>query len=325
MKALHDLRLPLQFILTGSSSLDIRLKTAEPLTGRKQVFHVAAFSFAEYLRALGANIPADALAGPDGAPYVEELSHHLDSYTTYGGYPAVVLSREADKRLRRLEEIVTSYLEKDIAAFLRVENLTAYRRLMALLAAQQGGLVNVQELSGALGIHRETVARYLDFLEHTFVIRRVPPWFRNPRTELTSMPKVYFADAGLRNLALGAVSSLRERPDRGAIVEGAVAAELARRVAPGARLGFWRTRSGAEVDFVVSDAEPRVSVEVKSGPLARPTVSRGYRSFLDHYAPPEAWLLNRDRWKDERVGPVTLRYRPVAAFLASPPASLPSP
>ena len=136
VKGLQDLRLPLKFILTGSSALDIRVKTGEALTGRKQVFHVFQLSFAEYLQARGASAVSGPLDGRDADLYLLELNHHLDNYATWGGYPAVVLSGSADKRLARLGEIYVSYLEKDIAGFLRVGNMSAFRRLVVLLGSR---------------------------------------------------------------------------------------------------------------------------------------------------------------------------------------------
>ena len=191
IKGIQDLRLPLKFILTGSSSLDIRLKTTESLTGRKQVFHITPLTFAEYLRSQDAPLPVEGLDSDSYGMYLDELNEHLDQYIAWGGYPAVVMTEDPDKKIRRLEEIFSSYIEKDIAAFLRIENLPAFRKIAAMLAVQQGGLVNVQELSGSLGIHRETVARYLSYLEETFIVRSVRPFFANPRSELSKMPKVY--------------------------------------------------------------------------------------------------------------------------------------
>ncbi|MDY6896031.1 MAG: DUF4143 domain-containing protein, partial [Thermotogota bacterium] len=109
------------------------------------------------------------------------------------------ITADPEKKILRLNEIFSSYLEKDIAGFMKVENIIAFQKLTTLLAAQQGGLVNIQELSYTLGLHRETITRYIHYLEETFVIKRLTPLFSNPRTELSKMPKIYFADPGMRN------------------------------------------------------------------------------------------------------------------------------
>lgn len=319
VKALHDLPIPLKFVLTGSYSLDIRRKTTEALTGRKKVFRVGQLDFAEFLHAVGSPSASVAIEESTERLHREELAHRLDEYATFGGYPAVVTTRDREKKLGRLEELRQSYLEKDIAGFLRVENLSAFRNLMTLLASQQGGLVNVQELSNTLGVDRKTVARYIGHLEDTYVVHRVPPFYRNPRTEISKMAKLFFADSGFRNLTLGLTSSVLIRTDAGAVLEGLVADALFRSCEPGGRVRYWRSKAGAEVDFVVGADAPQRAVEVKAGILRQPKLSRGYRSFLSRYRPAEAWLLNQNLWQDEPVEDVLLRFRPLAAFLARSP------
>lgn len=316
IKGLQDMRLPLKFILTGSSSLDIRVKTGEALTGRKQVFHVSQLSFDEYLSAKSASVPQGAPDQEDAELYLPELNHHLDRYATYGGYPAVVLSGSDDKRLGRLGEIYRSYLEKDIAGFLRVGNMAGFRRLVTVIAGQQGGLVNIQELAGTLGMHRDTVERYLEHLEQTFVLHRLTPFCRNQRTELSRMPKLYFADPGLRNLAQGMLHLFPDRPDRGQIAEGIVADYLSAKPAPGTSLHFWRTKAKAEVDFVTEASGEMTALEVKAGALARPRISRGFRSFLAKYRPERAFLLNRSLWATVEHEGIIVTVLPLAVFLA---------
>jgi predicted AAA+ superfamily ATPase len=253
IKAIQDLRLPIKFILTGSSSLDIRARTHEPLTGRKQVFPVEALSFSEYVKTVPLLSSLPALNAENYGPYIGALNDALRNYGVYGGYPAPVLTDDPDKKILRLNEIFSSYLEKDIAGFLKVENIPAFRKLAALLSAQQGGLVNIQELASTLGLHRETVTR--------------TPFFSNPRTELSKMPKIYFGDAGLRNLAMGSFSHLGTRSDTGKIIEGIVASHVFRSRLPSHRINYWRSKSGGEVDFIVSDVRPVQSIEVKSGEI----------------------------------------------------------
>ena len=291
IKGLQDLHLPLKIILTGSSSLDIRKGTSEALTGRKQVFHIEPLSFGEYVRTVPALTSVQSLDQNNYALYMGELNHALDEYALLGGYPALVQSREPEKKMLRLNEIFSSYIEKDIAGFLKVENVPAFRRLATLLSAQQGSLVNIHELAATLGLHRETVTRYLYYLEETFVIRRLTPFFSNPRTELSKMPKIYFSDPGLRNLAMGSFGQLHTRADMGQILEGVVAAHLFRGCSLSQKVNYWRTKSGAEVDFIVSGMKPIRAVEVKSGTLKQVSVSRGYRSFLSRYAPKEAIIF----------------------------------
>ncbi len=315
IKALQDLHLPIKYILTGSSSLDIRTKTHEALTGRKQVFHVETLSFDEYVKTIPALSSLPLLDRGNYQAYLGALNDALRAYGVYGGYPAVVLTSDPEKKAMRLHEIFSSYLEKDIAGFLKVENVPAFRKLATLLSAQQGNLVNIEELSSTLGLHRETVTRYIYFLEETFVIKRLTPLFSNPRTELSKMPKIYFADPGLRNLAIGSFNDFYVRPDTGEIVEGIVAAHLFRGRILSNRVNFWRTKSGAEVDFVISSAKPVQSIEVKAGILKKVSISRGYRSFLSKYGPEKAVILNSTLWSEAEIAGCTVEAIPTVAFL----------
>jgi len=315
IKALQDLHLPMKFILTGSSSLDIRTRTHEPLTGRKQVFHIEALSFFEYVKTVPVLSSLPALEPKNYSVYIGALNDALNDYGLYGGYPATVLTANPEKKILRLNEIFSSYLEKDIAGFLKVENIPAFRKLTTSLSAQQGGLVNIQELSSTLGLHRETIMRYIHYLEETFVIKRLTPLFSNPRTELSKMPKIYFADAGLRNLAMGSFSDLCTRADTGKIIEGIVASHVLRNRLLSHRVNYWRTKSGAEVDFIISGVKPVQSIEAKSGILKHVTISRGYRSFLSKYSPEKSILLNSTIWSKKEINGYTVEAIPTAVFL----------
>ena len=321
IKGLHDLRLPIKFIMTGSSSLDIRTRTHEALTGRKQIFHIESLSFSEYVNTLPALSSLPTLDPRNYSIYIGALNDALFDYGIYGGYPVPVLTDDPEKKGLRLNEIFTSYLEKDIAGFLKVENIPAFRKLATLLSVQQGGLVNIQELASTLGLNRGTVTKYIYYLEETFVIKRLTPFFSNPRTELSKMPKIYFADAGMRNLAMGSFSNLQTRSDTGQIIEGIVASHVFRNRLMSHKINYWRTKSGAEVDFIISGVKPVQSIEVKSGNLKRITISRGYRSFLSKYTPPKAILLNSVMWFKTEIAGHTIEAIPTAVFLLRTPES----
>lgn len=158
----------------------------------------------------------------------------------------------------------------------------------------------------------------LHYLEETFVIRTLTPFFSNPTTELSKMPKIYFADAGLRNLAMGNFSDLDTRADIGQIMEGLVAAHVFRNRLVSQRINYWRTKSGAEADIVVSDVKPDQVIEVKSGFLKRIAISRGLRSFLSKYTPKRATLLNKNLWRQETAAGCVVEALPTAVFLLGP-------
>lgn len=293
LKGLRDLGLPLKVLVTGSSSLEMRSRVRESLSGRKRLVRLGGLSWAEFQGA--------AAEGQDWRDYL-----------TYGGYPAVVLASETADKRRLLLEYFESYLDRDIDTFLRVDRMDVFRQLIRLLAFQTGSLVNLNELAATCQVSRDTCRRYLSYLEETFVVRHLEPFSRNPRKEISKMPKVFFADCGWRNLVSTGFGRWEERADRGGLLESAVEIWLRDRF-PLARHHFWRAQSGAEVDFVVDDGGDLHAYEVKASALARPTVSRSLRSFVKTYCPASATVINLSLDAEVEVEGLPLRF---AAFPA---------
>ncbi|MEK7510502.1 MAG: ATP-binding protein [Patescibacteria group bacterium] len=291
-KGIYDLGLPVKFVLTGSSALEIKSKIHEPLTGRKRLFYLYPMSFEEYLSAKDSSLVDFLKVEKELARYTKErLFEHLYQFIVWGGYPKIALEGNRETKEQFLKEVYSSYIERDIIGFLEIKNTTAFTKLVAILASQIGQLVNTQELSSTLNVERKTVEKYLEVLEKTFIIEMVSPFFRNVRKELTKMPKVYFLDAGLRNFALGDLKGFEERHDKGAIVENFLFSELRKRT--DAKFHFWRTKEKAEVDFVLEHrfGEP-IPIEVKATRLKSPEISRSFRSFLNTYKPKRAFVVN---------------------------------
>ncbi len=315
IKGIYDLRLGIKFILTGSSSLELKSKTAESLTGRKQIFKIFPLSFSEYFSAFS-NIHLKDINKNNYELYLDVLNEFLYEYMLFGGYPAVVLSKNLDKKLLRLEEIFNSYIEKDIAGFLRIENIDAFKKLIVFLSAQQGNLVNISELTNSLNIHRETVVKYIRYLKETFVINEISPFFTNPRTELTKMKKIFFVDSGIRNFAINGFGQLDFRADKGQILEGIVANFLLNQFSnTNEKLNFWRTKSGAEVDFILSNLSPNFCVEVKSKTFKKMVFSRSLRSFIEKHKPETAILLNNNLWAEQIINKTRIQAIPSSVFI----------
>ena len=139
-------------------------------------------------------------------------------------------------------------------------------------------------------------------------MRRVLPYHGNRVTELRKAPKLYFTDPGLRNALLGAFGGLDGRADAGPLIEGFVLGELSDH----SQMYYWRTTSGAEVDFV-SRPRPGVLVpaEVRFRHLTQPTVGRSLRAFVQRYSPADAVVLTRDFWGQAQVERTTISFLPV--------------
>jgi hypothetical protein len=177
-----------------------------------------------------------------------------------------------------LRELSADYLWKDVLQTGRVKTPDLIKRLLLRLAHQAGAEVSVNELATQLSMARPTVERYLDLLEQTFVIFRLPSYSTSPRKEIAEGRKVFFWDTGIRNALLNAFSTDALRPDVGALWESWVIAEIAKRNAllgAPAELFFWRSRAQSEVDLVVKQGDCLQAFEIKwSG---RPAAGRAFR------------------------------------------------
>jgi predicted AAA+ superfamily ATPase len=290
-KGIYDLNLPIKLVLTGSSSLEIRAKTTEPLTGRKRIFWLYPFSFYEYLLIFDNQLTSFLLK--DDVYTRQKILNLFNHFVLFGGYPKVALEPQIEKKIIYLEEIFTSYLEKDIAGFLKIKDVFLFSKLVRILAEDIGQVVNVYRLASEIGIKGETLKRYLSFLEETFVLKRVLPYFSSTRAEIRKMPKIYFFDTGFRNFAKYTKETGREslidKEEWGVLLENFVFSEL---VKMGVAFNFWRTKDKAEVDFVLKKGEAEIPLEVKRSVDKNLTLSKSLISFIKAYQPKEAIVVN---------------------------------
>lgn len=286
LKGIYDLHLPVKLIVSGSSALEIKSKIHEALTGRKVVFHLNPFNLEELSETMFPKKSFDEVIKDN-----KDFKKVLNNYLTYGAYPAVALAKEEKLKLQLLKEIFQSYMEKDIKSFLKIENENAFRNLVKILSSQIGNLVNKHELSNSLGIHKNTLENYLFYLEQTFILDFIRPFYKNPRKELLKNPKIYFRDPGIRNFAIGAFGDFEFRPDRGSLFENFSYLCLNELLQHSTSIHFWRTKAGAEVDFIILKLKP-IPFETKGINLKEFKISKSLRSFLRIYKPKKAYYLN---------------------------------
>lgn len=287
LKGIYDLHLPLKLIVSGSSALELKGKVHEALTGRKIAFHLSPFNMEELSLALFPEKNFKEVV-KDGELFKEVFNH----YITYGSYPAVAMAKDGKLKLQILKEIFSSYIEKDIKSFLKIENENAFINLIKVLSSQIGNLINKDELSGALEIHKNTLENYLFYLEQTFILDFVRPFYRNTRKELLKSPKVYFHDLGIRNFALSNFENYQFRSDKGGIFENFFYLYLKEKLEYLTTIHFWRTKTGAEVDFVIVPEVTPIPFEVKAVDLKEFKIGKSLRSFLQKYKPKEAYYIN---------------------------------
>ena len=290
LKGLVDRRVGVPILVTGSSSYHLGARTRESLAGRATRTRLLPLSLAEVCQDLAEKprILRDRLEE-------ERFARHL----VFGGYPAVWLSQTPEVLLT---DLVEAFVLRDASDLFRITRPDAFRQLLRLLAGQVGSLVNLSEWASILGIGRDTVASYLDILESSHLIMTLSPFAGGKRAELTARPKVYLLDNGLRSRLLHDFRPLEERTDAGPLLENWVATELWKVLPDGATLHFWRSASGAEVDFVIARGDRILPLEVKADRRGRPSLSRSLRSFLEAYQPAIALVVNPGLAHKDRIG-----------------------
>lgn len=289
LKIIHDNFPKVKVLATGSSSFDLKNKLSDPLTGRYLDFTLYPFSYTEILQADGALNEALLKSKSDAL---------LPQVMLYGLYPEVYLANTPEQKRSLLERIVESYLFKDILTFQKVQNSQAIKDLTKALAYQIGSEVNENELSNRLKIDRKTVVSYLEILEKSYVIISAHPFSKNPRREIGRQKKIYFVDLGIRNALIGDFNPLDLRADEGLLWENFLFVErkkLFANLGKTVESNFWRSYSGAEVDYIEQAASLELKAfEFKSG---SGLLSKGAKSFTGEYGT-KVKLINKENYLD---------------------------
>ena len=255
LKGIYDMDLGYKFVVTGSGSFELNEKIVESMAGRKRLFELNSLSFKEFV---DYKTDYKYVENYDLLQKFEEdkLSLMLQEYLIFGGYPRVILSSdEAEKRLLATE-IFNSYLDKDIRGWLGVDKIQEFTEMCRVLAAESGQLLDMTKLGKQTALSYKTIKNYLWYLEKTYIIRTVRPFGKNKVNELVRSPMVYFNDLGMRNFLLG---QLYQRDFKINLVDTSflfqnliflMLIDLTEINLLPYDICYWRTKSGAEVDFV---------------------------------------------------------------------------
>lgn len=235
LKLITDSIKHLQLIVTGSSALGLRDSIHEPLTGRKVEFQLHPFTYSELVSAFSES----------------EENRLLEQRLIYGMYPGIVLTTLDKSKL--LTELSGDYLYKDILSLDSVRKPSIIPKLLQALALQITGEVSLTELGETAGCDRNTVIRYLDLLEKSFVIFTLPSLARNQRNEIKKTRKIYFWDNGIRNALINQFNPLALREDTGKLWENFMVSEIIKKDQNEDKLAsyyFWRTHQQQEIDLI---------------------------------------------------------------------------
>lgn len=271
----------IRVIASGSSSFDLKNQAGEPLVGRSTQFILLPFSQQEI----------STVESPI------ESKRNLEIRLLYGSYPEVVALASFEQKKEYLNDIVESYLLKDILAVDGIKNSAKIRDLLRLIAYQMGDEVSCDELGRQLGISKNTVEHYLDLLQKVFVLYRLGGFSKNLRKEVTKSSKWYFADNGVRNAVIRNFEplSLHTDADRGALWENYIITERLKRK-QNERLGldfyFWRTYDKQEIDLIEIGSGTMNAFEMKAG---KKTPSAP-KAFADAYPEAHYVVVNKENY-----------------------------
>jgi len=256
LKLIVDHHKNIKLIVSGSSSFAIKSKFKDSLAGRTVNFEIFNLSFAEYLKFK--NYHYDSAVKTSEKKY-GELKLLYKDYVLFGGYPKIALTDETELKEKRLQQIIDTYVKKDIKELANIDNVENFNKLLEILAAQSGQLANIKELAATCKLSVPTIEKYLFILEETYIIKLVRPHSGNIRSEISKMPKIFFYDSGLMQMLW--LKSL-QKEIIGNVFETSVFSELVKRYKR-ENIYYWRTKDKKEIDFIIKDKNKIIPVEVK--------------------------------------------------------------
>lgn len=258
-----------RFLLLGSASGDLLRQSGESLAGRVAYLELAPLQ-------------------PPEVPTAQQ-----DTLWLRGGFPNSFLARSERQSMVWRQNLVSTYLERDIPSYGTRIPAETLRRLWTMLAHQQGSLLDVSQFGKNLMIDAKTVHRYLDMLVDLMLVRRLQPWHSNAGKRLVKSPKLYVRDSGLVHALLGIPShdALLSHPVVGNSWEGFAIESLLNAAPINTSSGFYRTSNGAEVDLLLNmPGKGLWAIEIKRGAQSKPR--RGFYSACEDLKPSRRWLVH---------------------------------
>lgn len=263
-----------KIFLSGSSSMDIQRNVSETLAGRIRLYRMVGFSLGEILRdaefisnpcGIVKDIVADNFSISRAKKLQSQIWPHRDTINTFieklllfGSLPAVCVQLEEEERWFILRDYISVYLEKDIRTLSQIGNLDQFQRVYSSLMFQNGGMLNINNIANDLNMSRDTVRKYIDIMQSSFLVNKIRPYYRKLKTRLTKASKLYFFDQGIVNytLRLTSVEALKSAQKLGTAMETLVLNEM---MSEGFNLSlppevcYLRDYQGHELDFVLKN------------------------------------------------------------------------
>jgi len=258
-----------RFLLLGSASPHLLRQASESLAGRISFHELAPFDVSE----------------------IKPNHSELQDLWLRGGYPLSWLAKSDADSFAWRESFIATHLERDIPSFgIRIPGATLHR-FWQMLAHLHGQLWNASRLAAGFGVSAPTVQHYLDILEATYMLRRLPPLQANLGKRLVKSPKVYLRDSGILHALLGitTLNDLAGHPVVGASWEGWVLEQIAQLIDTQWQLSFYRTASGAEIDIVAERGKRKIGFEIKFS--SAPVPAKGFWLAMSDLKLEQAYIV----------------------------------
>ncbi|MRG48757.1 AAA family ATPase [Chitinophaga sp. SYP-B3965] len=280
LKLITDQIKEVQVIATGSSAFELSSQVNEPLTGRKYEFMLYPLSFSEMVQHHG----------------LLEEKRLIEHRMVYGYYPEIVTKQGEEEELLKL--LASSYLYKDLLMLEQIKKPLLLEKLLKALALQVGSEISYQEIAQTIGSDQKTVDKYIDLLEKTFVVFRLPALNRNVRNEIKKGKKIYFYDCGIRNAIINNFKPINTRTDVGALWENFLISERVKYLryhGIDADQYFWRTTQQQEIDLVEDYDEKLKAYEFK---WSKTEKVRFPQTFTTNYPDATTQIISPDNVED---------------------------
>lgn len=278
LKLIIDNFTEVQLIVTGSSALELSESINEPLTGRKWEYRIYPLSWSEMTKTLGMPVTLGS----------------LEKYLIFGTYPEVITQN--GNEIEVLNNLATSYLYKDLLNFEGIRKPELLNKILQALAWQVGSEVSFNELSRTVQADKNTIANYLDLLQKAFIIKKLSPFSRNLRSEISSSRKFYFVDNGIRNAIIGNYAPIISRNDIGGLWENFLISERQKLLSYSGFYGqsyFWRTSRGQEIDYIEEIDGKIYPFEFKWNIKTKTKIPK---VFVEKYAPENLKIIHRENF-----------------------------
>ncbi|MCF6238415.1 MAG: ATP-binding protein [Candidatus Marinimicrobia bacterium] len=265
------------YILTGSQNFLLHEKISQTLAGRVALQVLLPLSMAEL----------------SSTAYAES---HYETYLYKGFYPRIY-DRNLDPG-KWLASYIQTYVERDVRKMVNIGDLSQFQAFIRLCAGRIGQLLNLSSLGNELGVSYQTIKRWISVLEASYIIFRLPPYYKSFNKRVLKTTKLYFYDPGLAAFLLGIHSAdqVQNHYLKGELFEGLIISEIKKQLfqhGQAASIYYWRDRSGHEVDCIVDAGGQQIAIEIKSGRTIREDMFKGLRYWrqLSGAEPQDTFLV----------------------------------